>query len=156
GATYGHVYWDFPYQPDTYSYVRALNAEGYSTFNIDRLGTGMSSHPLSALLTLDAHAYVTHEIVQDLLNGSIANQAFAQVLLVGHSLGSVIGWLEAGTYHDVAGVMITGLTHHLNAAHMALVSNSTYTAILDPRFAGQALDPGYLTTRPGTRGNDFY
>src|SRR5437879_2236097 len=30
GASYSHVYWDFPYQPQTYSYVRALNAVGYS------------------------------------------------------------------------------------------------------------------------------
>src|SRR5258708_5776895 len=29
GATYDHIYWDFPYQPKIYSYVRAMNAAGY-------------------------------------------------------------------------------------------------------------------------------
>jgi hypothetical protein len=33
---------------------------------------------------------------------------------------------------------------------------SFYPAALDPAFAGQVLDPGYLTTRPGTRGGTFY
>src|SRR6185503_14390570 len=26
GATYGHLYWDWPYQPETYSYVRRATA----------------------------------------------------------------------------------------------------------------------------------
>src|SRR5262249_35109147 len=33
GATYGSVYWDFPLQPQRYSYVRALTNAGYATFN---------------------------------------------------------------------------------------------------------------------------
>ena len=41
GLTFDHNYWDTTYQPDTYSYVRAANKHGYSTFNIDRLGVGV-------------------------------------------------------------------------------------------------------------------
>ncbi|HEX3641310.1 MAG TPA: alpha/beta hydrolase, partial [Ktedonobacteraceae bacterium] len=157
GATYGHVYWDFPYQPQTYSYVRALNAVGYSTFNIDRIGVGNSSHPLSALVTLDADAYSVHKVVQGLRTGTIGGQTFAHVLLVGHSLGSLTSWIEAGTYKDVDGVIITGLTHHFNTVQLTtVVVPSFYPAQLDPRFAGKGLDTGYLTTRQGTRGNDFY
>src|SRR5579859_2188160 len=116
GATYGHVYWDFPYEPQTYSYVRALNAAGYSTFNSDRIGTGQSSHPDLNLVTVTVNvdALIIHEIVQDLRSGSIGGQQFARVLLVGHSLGSAMSWIEAGTYHDVDGVIITGMTHHLD------------------------------------------
>ena len=158
GATYGHVYWDFPYQPQTYSYVRSLTAAGYSTFNIDRIGTGMSSHPdLSVVdVTMQTDAYVVHEIVQDLRSGLIGSQTFAHVLIVGHSLGSGTVWIEAGTYHDVDGVIITGLVHHLNPSSEGKIFASFYPATLDPHFADTDVGPGYLTTEPGTRGDDFY
>ncbi len=158
GATYGHVYWDFPYQPRTYSYVRALNAAGYSTFNIDRIGTGQSSHPdLSVVtVTMDIEAYILHEIVRDLRGGSISGQQFARVLLVGHSLGSGVVWIEAGTYHDVDGVIVSGLAHHFNATKLASVFSTLYPAMLDPRFSGDGYGAEYVTTEPGTRASDFY
>lgn len=158
GATYGHIYWDFSYQPQTYSYVRALTAAGYSTFNVDLIGVGLSSHPDLSLVdvTMDTEAYVIHEIVQDLRAGLIGNQAFARVLLVGHSLGSGFTWLEAGTYHDVDGVIITGLLHHLNATQLDVMLASFYPADLDPRFANAGYGVGYLTTEPGSRAGDFY
>jgi pimeloyl-ACP methyl ester carboxylesterase len=158
GATYGHVYWDFPYEPQTYSYVRALNAAGYSTFNIDRIGTGQSSHPdLSVVkVTMNIEAFVIHEIVQDLRSGSIGSQQFARVLLVGHSLGSAVVWIEAGTYRDVDGVIISGLAHHFNATKLAGVFSTLYPAMLDPRFSGDGYGAAYVTTEPGTRASDFY
>lgn len=155
GATYGHIYWDFPYEPETYSYVRAANAAGYSTLNIDRIGTGLSSHPLFNI-TMETNAYVIHEVVQALLAGQIGDQSFARVLLVAHSLGSAMAWIEAGTYHDVAGVIISGLLHNLNWVNLAHVTATFYPADLDPRFAGEDLGPNYLTTEPGTRASDFY
>ncbi len=158
GATYGHIYWDFSYQPQMYSYVQALTAAGYSTFNIDRIGTGLSSHPLLSLekVTMETDAYIVHEIVQDLRSGVIGNQPFGRVILVGHSLGSGTVWIEAGTYHDVDGVIITGLLHHLNAFSLVGILDSFYPAALDPRFEDSGFGIGYLTTKPGTRGRDFY
>ncbi|GCE07113.1 hypothetical protein [Dictyobacter aurantiacus] len=83
GGTYGHIYWNFPYQPQNYSYVQALTAAGYSTFNIDRIGTGRSSHPPIGLLTVSmvTNAYVIHQVVYALRNGNIASHAFGRVLL---------------------------------------------------------------------------
>jgi pimeloyl-ACP methyl ester carboxylesterase len=158
GATYGHIYWDFSYQSETYSYVHALNAAGYSTFNMDRIGTGLSSHPLLSLMevTMKTNAYVIHEIVGDLRGGLVGNQSFARVILVGHSLGSAMVWIEAGTYHDVDGVIVTGLAHHMNNATFAGILGTFYPAALDPRFADAGYGVGYLTTEPGTRGRDFY
>ncbi len=158
GGTYGLIYWDFPYQPQTYSYVQAANAAGYSVFNMDRIGTGLSSHPDLSLfdVTMQTNAFVIHEIVQDLRNGSIGNQSFAQIILVAHSLGSADAWLEAGTYHDVDGVVITGLVHHLNATNLAAVLASFYPIAFDPRFDNSHYGAGYLTTQPDTRGKDFY
>ena len=53
GGTYDHSYWDFPLMPDQYSYaVRAATGAGYVTLNLDRLGSGLSSHPDPDTLTL--------------------------------------------------------------------------------------------------------
>ena len=34
GITYSHLYWDFPFQPETYSYVRRATAAGYAVLNL--------------------------------------------------------------------------------------------------------------------------
>src|ERR1700759_686911 len=60
GATYGHLYWDFPYQPEVYSYVRWATASGYAVLNIDRIGIGRSDHPPADQVTVESNAYVVH------------------------------------------------------------------------------------------------
>lgn len=161
GGTYNHIYWDFPTIDDvSYSYVQAANASGYSTFNIDQIATGESSHPDLALVTvtLGTGAFVIHQIVQDLLHGQVGTQSFARVLLVGHSLGSIAAMLEASNpaYRDVAGVILTGMLHHPDVVFLATVFATLYLAALDPRFAGQGYGPSYIVTEPGTREHDFY
>jgi hypothetical protein len=157
GATYNQTYWDFPYQPDTYNFRLAMNDAGYATFTVDRLGSGASSHPLSALLTSTGQAAAVHQVIQDLRAGTIGGRAFAKVVIGGHSLGSTIAILEAGTYHDDDGVLLTGIAHQLNPSSLLddlLVS--LRPAFLDPAFADKGYDPGYMTTVPGTREADFY
>src|SRR5438552_5236369 len=61
GFTYAHAYWDFPFTPQVYSYVRAATDAHNITFAVDRLGTGQSSYPPSALLTASAHVYALHQ-----------------------------------------------------------------------------------------------
>lgn len=161
GSTYNHTYWDFPtIDGVSYSYVQAANAAGYSTLNIDRIGTGQSSHPDLALVsvTIETNAYIVHEIVQDLLNGEDGLQAFRKVLLVGHSLGSITALVEAGTlaYNDVSGVILTGLLHLVNATALTALATTLYPAILDPSFITAGYGLSYITTEPGTRVSDFY
>src|SRR6185295_13465031 len=63
GATYGSLAWDFPYHPERYSYVRALNQAGVATLNLDRLGMGASSHPDSADVNIESHAFIFHQLI---------------------------------------------------------------------------------------------
>lgn len=156
GATYNHSYWDFgTIDGISYSYARDLAAAGYPTFAIDEIGTGLSSHPPSTDVSIQTAAYVAHEVVQGLLEGSIAGTRFGRVVEVGHSFGSITTWVEASTYHDVAGAIITGGVH----TETVVASNAfslIYPAIDDPQFATSGLDPGYLTTVPGARVTLFY
>lgn len=156
GATYNSYYWDFPYQPDTYSYVRAANAAGYPTLNVDRVGTGGSSREPSVAVTLASQAAVVHQLVGKLRAGAIGGIAFPRVVLVGHSLGSALAEAEASTYHDVAGVVLTGATHHVSAVDLTgAVLTAAYPAGEDPKF-GSGYDIGYITTIPGERASVFY
>jgi pimeloyl-ACP methyl ester carboxylesterase len=153
GATYSHLYWDWPFEPEIYSYVRRATAAGYAVLDIDRIGIGRSDHPPAAAVDIAANGYVVHQIVQALRGGDRVVPGFGRVhaervALVGHSLGSVISIQEAATYGDVDGVVLTGVSHNVTPVLGAV---SFYPASLDPRFAGRNIPDGYLTTLPGTR-----
>lgn len=111
GGTYNRVYWDLPYQPERYSYQRDMASHGYATFAVDRLGIGESTKPPSAVLVNSVEAESIHQVVDHLRAGRVGGVRFDRVVLVGHSLGSGVATLEAATYHDVDGVILTGTTH---------------------------------------------
>jgi len=155
GATYNHQYWNFGKIDGTeYSYARDVAAHGFPTFALDEIGTGSSSHPASDEVTAQSAAYVAHQIVQGLRNGSVTGIQFGKVIIVGHSLGSTVVWQEAISYGDVDGVIITGAAHSVTTKF--LNSNAFHPAVDDPKFANSGLDTGYLTTIPGTRSLLFY
>lgn len=161
GFSYDHTYWDFPDPTggtDRYSYVAAATDAGHATLSLDRLGVGRSSHPLSLLVTTDAQAWVVHQVVQALRSGTIPGSAdspsFSRVVSVGHSLGTGIASLEASRYDDVDALVLTGGAHQVSLpTFVTTIGLSLQPAGLDPRFPHLLLDPGYLTTRAGTRGN---
>lgn len=160
GATYGHVYWDFPYEPEHYSYVRALTAAGYATLAIDRIGVGESDHPPALDVTIKSNAYVVHQIIQTLRSGtlnvpSFGNVTGSRVMTVGHSMGSVTAIREAATYHDVDGVILTGYLHNVGPG-LAEITANLFPASLDPHFAGRNIPANYLTTLAGTRGASYF
>lgn len=154
GATYNSVYWDPAPTSGPSSFRSSMNQAGYATLALDRLGTGASSIPLSALLTSFTDADVVHQVIQEIRSGAVGPR-FSKVILGGHSLGSAITVLEAGTYHDVDGVLITGLAHHLNPSGALTVFGSFIPVTLDPLMSARVLDPTYLTTRVGTRYQAF-
>ena len=51
-------------------------------------------------MTIQVEAYVAHQFVQALRSGCVAGIQFGKVIIVGHSLGSVVVWEEAITYGD--------------------------------------------------------
>src|SRR5258708_16148 len=154
--TYDHNYWDFPMQPGIYSYVRHATGVGYATFNYDRPGVGQSDHPLSTNVSVDSNAFVLRQLVQGLRSGSIAGQSFSKVVTVGHSEGSGIALIEASRYADVDGIILSDFLHTFSATGAGAFFAALYPASLDPKFTQANLDPGYLTTMPGTRGPVFY
>ncbi|MEH1011912.1 alpha/beta fold hydrolase [Micromonospora sp. CPCC 206060] len=153
GATYNRAYWDFPYQPQIYSYVKYANRAGYATFNVEIVGSGESSRPHSSQVDMFTSAHALHNVITKLRAGDIGSTAFNKVIWVGHSMGTAIGWVEASTYNDVDAFIGTGALHPLSAA---ATSASPFPASLDPKFASLNLDDGYLSTDEASRANTFY
>jgi pimeloyl-ACP methyl ester carboxylesterase len=161
GGTYDHNYWDWPFQPEVYSYVRDATDAGYATLNLDRLGVGESSRPTPGVaLTLHTAAHTVHQIVTELRGGGLVAPGFGRVhseriMLVGHSMGSVTASIEAATYHDVDGVVLSAYSHSIGPGNAVAIS-SLYPAPFDPKFAALGLPTDYFTTVPGARGVVFY
>ncbi len=149
GSTYGRYYWDFPLEPERYSYVRHMTNGGWATLALDRIGIGQSSHPPPDEVDVESNAFVVHQVIQALRDGTFEGHSFSTVVLVGHSLGSAITIAEASRYKDVDAVVVTGLLHHFDVG-LVLVPASLYPAQEDnERFNGLPVE--YTTTRPGER-----
>jgi pimeloyl-ACP methyl ester carboxylesterase len=159
GITYGQYYYDFPYKPDQYSYVTHATEAGYPTLNIDRIGYSKSSHPAPEQLTLDANAFVLHQLIQALHAGEIRAVAGEDVMLVGHGYGALTAVKHQAQYGDADYLILTGYTQqyaHAQNLPAHLTPSETLPAYQDdtPRFNG--LSPGYRTTTPGTRDIYYY
>jgi pimeloyl-ACP methyl ester carboxylesterase len=155
GATYDSLYWTFPVRG--YSYSHYAQEAGQATFAIDRFNTGDSSMLASSAVTVEADADALHQVIGALTSGQVGGVTFSRVVTIGHSLGSIVAAIEAATYHDESGVILTGFTHALNpAAAAALGSGQMLVPAQDasPRFASQPA--GDMTTLPGPRATWFY
>ncbi|MGM1065214.1 alpha/beta hydrolase [Saccharothrix sp. Mg75] len=151
GGTYNRSYWDVAYEPGTRSYRRAMNGAGIATLAVDRLGTGRSSKPLSALVTATTQAQAVHQVIRTL------RPRFSRVVVGGHSIGAAMALVEAGLHRDVDGVLVTGFTHRMNLITVLPVLAGMIPAALDPVLRREhGLDLGYLTTGAGKRYGSFH
>lgn len=157
GGTYNRAYWDLPGVPESYSYQRNMAREGRATFAVDRLGTGASTRPPSLPMLISVEARAMHDVVTHLRAGSVGGTSYEKVVIVGHSVGSGIVAVEAATYRDVDGVILTGMTHLPNLTALALgAALGLQPVFLDDALARLGSDPLYFTTRPGARAGLFY
>jgi pimeloyl-ACP methyl ester carboxylesterase len=108
GAGYDHRYWDWPAEPERHSYVTWAAENGIATLNLDRVGSGTSSHPPGRENNVFAQADVLRQIVDTARRGLECAPQFSRVITVGHSLGSLIGGLEAAEHGNVDAVVLTG------------------------------------------------
>lgn len=146
GSTYGTEYWNFSFQPETYSFVRYANARGFSVLNVARIGAGKSDHPdPERVLQVGLQVAAEVELVRLARAGNLGfgGKKFSKVVALGHSLSSTIlnGVLNAAP--DVLdGAILTGYGHVLPAPTVFPGVPAASTGLA--RFAG--LPDGYLTT----------
>ncbi|MGI9291154.1 MAG: alpha/beta fold hydrolase [Gammaproteobacteria bacterium] len=153
GAGYGYVYWDFPYQPDTYSYARAALRAGDAVFNFDRLGMGLSDHPFGIALDVDTQAYVLHQALDVLAS----EHEFEATVMLGHSFGSTISLAHSLRWPEQSdGIVLTGFIHNFNPAFGAAMGQSIGFAAFSGPLSGSLVDPTYTISKPDSRNDVFY
>ena len=151
GATYDSRYWDEPVDDGRFSYVRRALGDGWATLAIDRVGYGARTREPSVLLTASTQALTVHQVV------SWLRDSFADVLLVGHSVGSAVALIETSLYNDASAVALTAMTHRLSPENLAAaLAFDVRPVTVDPGPLASEYDPGYLTTVPGRRAALFY
>jgi pimeloyl-ACP methyl ester carboxylesterase len=150
GGSYTRQYWDWPYRPTIYSFVNWATHSALATLRIDRVGSGVSDRPPAEEVTFPAHAYAVHQIISQL------RDRWTHIILIGHSMGSATALLEASTFTDIDGLVLTGVTHRPDETFRASVSGQLHPALLDPQFSDQQGLDGYVTSVPGTRRAPFY
>jgi pimeloyl-ACP methyl ester carboxylesterase len=133
-----------------------MNQAGYATLAIDELGVGESSHPPSALVTQNSDALALHEVIAAARSNALGER-FAKIVVVGHSFGSLTSVLDAASYHDVDGVILSGFSTSLGPLAFAGILTLARPALFDPVTAPQVPpgDLGYLSV-PGARAKYFY
>jgi len=173
GGAYDHSYWDWPYKPEKYSYVRHATQAGFATLNLDRLGYGRSDRPDPERLDFEAGGYVVHQVVRYLRDGALGPR-FRTVVLNGHSMGGLVAE-RAAAHGGVDAVIISGIAPDAGGdaeddedeADGGRPGGGSgggaegdryypfHPATQDPKFAGAPWAKGYFTTRPGTRPEIF-
>jgi pimeloyl-ACP methyl ester carboxylesterase len=160
GATFDHRYWDFPLQPETYSYVDYITRAGYAVLNVDRIGYGESTRPFDGLeVTLAAGAFTIHQAIEELRAGQRIVRGFGRVRadrvqLVGSSMGAFISKILASTYGGVDGVVLSSFAHHVGAGGIESF-DLNIPAQQDPKFADLP-NINYFSQVEGSREFLFY
>jgi pimeloyl-ACP methyl ester carboxylesterase len=108
GAGIDHRYWDWPIEPERYSYVAWAAQRGIATLNIDRIGCGQSSRPPGAEVTLTAQAHTLAQVIDAARSGHQGMPSFSRVVLIGHSMGSVVCGATATIGGGADAVVLTG------------------------------------------------
>lgn len=155
GGTYGPLYWDFPFQPENYSFVRHANARGFATLNVARIGSGRSDHPDPLkILQTPLQISAALELIARARAGAWGGRRYGKIVGLGHSLSSYI--LNGAIVQDpdaLAGIVLTGFAHTISGQPDVSAFPQANSVGLE-RFA--TLPSGYVTTPSGARSGGLY
>ncbi len=112
GASDTHTVFDFA---PGFRAAPELADLGMPVLTVDRVGYGASSHPNGDSLDYPTSAGYVHEVIQAVRNGALGFVP-SSVVLLGPSAGGDIALVEAGTYHDVDGLIVVSNTSQLQPA----------------------------------------
>ena len=104
GATYGRWMWDVP----GYSWIDFFVVQlGYPVLAIDRLGYGASSHPNGNILTPRCQVQSLKQVLVKVKQES----GQRRIIVIGHSMGGLLGNMIAGETRLLDGLITIGWLH---------------------------------------------
>jgi pimeloyl-ACP methyl ester carboxylesterase len=145
GIGIDHTYWN---NAPNYSYVDYAAEQGYTTFNYDRLGVGLSEHPDPLqVVQAELEIAIAHGISELLRSGALAANKFTKVVAVGHSYGSIVtyGWTKEYP-QDVNAAVLTGFSPSVASAASTLIAQALDLASVVNPILYSELPAGYITS----------
>jgi pimeloyl-ACP methyl ester carboxylesterase len=124
GATFNKLMWDWPWQPEKYSWVRRMHAAGYPTLTFDEVGSGNSSLP-HGLYETQTQVLVeqVHHLAKLLKAGEIGGVRYKKVAYVGFSIGAIAGVSLASRVPDALdAILLHGYTWKKDHMYPAFLS----------------------------------
>jgi pimeloyl-ACP methyl ester carboxylesterase len=158
GAAYDHRYWDWPVNPEVYSYTRWAADRGIATLAIDRIGNGSSTRPPGRENTIEAQSDVVDHLARAARSGLDDGPPFTRVVLVGHSLGSVVAGHAAAVHGCADAVVLTGyLPSSTRSPRRRQLVDAGFVPALErfPHLRG-LVDDDYLAPIAGGRARVMY
>lgn len=147
GATYTQTYWNLPpLDGAAPSYVGQMLAAGYPVLTLDPLGSGVSSHPPGDAVTLTEVVSTLGQALAALRSPATPlGRPVERLVLVGHSLGSLLAIQVQAVTGLAAGLVLTSFAH--------TAPSEDFTQLLAEDF--DATQP-YLRFPPRLRHTLFY
>ena len=111
GLTYNHRYWDSKrINGQSYSYARFMARKGFVVLALDLLGSGKSDVPDGNQLNIVESSASIAQVLVSLRSGENSlRRSFKKIILVGHSLGSILSVATLGTFpHAADALVVTG------------------------------------------------
>ncbi len=108
GLTYNHRYWDSKrINGNGYSYARFMARKGFIVLALDLLGSGKSDVPNGNDLNITESVSSIAQVLLGLKSGqNPLHRSFKKVILVGHSLGSILSVATLGTFPQAADALV--------------------------------------------------
>ena len=134
--------------PQSYTGVAYATALGYPVLFIDRLGNGLSDHPDPLLVAqVPTNIETVHAIIDLARAGTLPlkslNRAFSKIILVGHSIGSLVSNPLTAKYpNDADAVVLTGFSNDLMFSQILSFGLEPADIAQPARYGNLA--PGYL------------
>lgn len=127
-------------------------------FAMDTLNTGNSGLLPSALVTVDLNALTIHDVIEALRTGTAGGHAYSRITVIAHSLGSEGSIVEASTYNDEDGLVLTGFSHYPEPGLFTDVLGGQLAEPpqLDPNPRLQGHPLGDVKTEPGGARSDLF
>ncbi|KZT61935.1 alpha/beta-hydrolase [Calocera cornea HHB12733] len=152
GIGFDASYWDFAYQPETYSYVQAAASAGWTTFRYDRLGTGMSEHPSDGFRMVQAP---TDLAILEEITSMLRSSGVHKIVGVGHSYGSEqLAALSGKNTSAVDALVLTGFSANSSSTGVFL-AGGLYTRAADVMPSSFGSLPGSYVMTGLPQGNQF-
>ncbi len=148
GLTYDHRYWDSKrVNGQSYSYARFMARKGFVVLALDLLGSGKSDVPNGDDLNIVESVSSIAQVLFSLKSkGNPVHRPFKKVVLVGHSLGSILSVATLGTFpHAADALVVTGWAW---APHVVLPETLVRAILEGP--------DSYVQIPPQLRENLFY